>query len=99
MKRVHFRIYLLSDDREPHLSRFQSVEGEDEVTETKGINVDHAEGGSFDEEDAEDTEEEDIAGFWGGMEDLDSMARVGREEAGEDHKMWADLDSVQNFKL
>ena len=73
MKRVHFQIYFLSDDREPRLSRFQSVEGEDEVTET----VDDAEGVDFDKEDAEeDTEEEDIGGFWGGMEDLDSMARV-----------------------
>ena len=25
---------------------------------------------------SEDAEEEDIGGFWGGMEDLDSMARV-----------------------
>jgi hypothetical protein len=101
MKRVHFRIYFLSDDREPRLSRFQSVEGEDEVTETEGIDVDdHAEGGDFDEEDAEeDAEEEDIGGFWGGMEDLDSMARVGREEAGKDHEMWADLDSVRNSEL
>ena len=93
MKRVYFRIYFLSNDHEPRLSRFQSVEGEDKVTETEGIN---AEGGDFDEE---DTEEVEIGEFWGGMEDLDSMASVGREEAGEDCEMWADLDSVQNSEL
>ena len=27
------------------------------------------------------------------------MARVGREEAGEDHEMWADLNSVRNSEL
>ena len=47
----------------------------------------------------EDTEEEDIGKFWGGMEDPGSVARVGREEAGEDHEMWADLDSMQNSKV
>ena len=95
-KRVHFRIYFLSDDREPRLNKFQSVEGEDEVTETEGINGDDAERGDFDEEDAEEVE---IGEFWGGTQDLDSMARVGREEAGEDHEMWADLDSVRNSEL
>ena len=96
MKRVHFRIYFLSDDREPRLNKFQSVEGEDEVTETEGIDGDDAERGDFDEEDAEEVE---IGEFWGGTQDLDSMARVGREEAGEDHEMWADLDSVRNSEL
>jgi hypothetical protein len=80
MKRDHFRISFLSDDREPCLSRSHSAEGEDEVTETEGIDVDDAEGGDFDEEDPED---EDIGEFWGGMEDPGSVARVGREEAAE----------------
>jgi hypothetical protein len=97
MKRDHFRISFLSNDCEPCLSRSHSAEGEDEVTETEGIDVDNAEGGDFDEE--EDTEEEDIGEFWGGMEDLGSVARVGREEAAEDCEMWADLESVWNSEV
>jgi hypothetical protein len=97
MKRDHFRISFLSDDREPRLSRSHSAEGEDEVTETEGIDVDDAEGGDVDEE--EDAEEEDIGEFWGGMEDPGSVARVGREEAAEDCEMWADLDSVRNSEV
>lgn len=31
--------------------------------------------------------EKDIGEFWGGMEDLGKVARVGREEAGEDREM------------
>ena len=82
---------------EPRLSRSHSAEGEDEVTETEGIDVDDAEGGDFDEE--EDAEEEDIGEFWGGMEDPGSVARVGREEAAKDCEMRGDLDSVQNSEV
>jgi len=93
MKRDHLRVSFLSDAREPHLSRAHSPEEEeDEGTETEGIDVDDAEGGDFNE----DAEEEYIGGFWGGINDLDSVASVGREATGEDHEMWADLASVQN---
>ena len=71
---------------------------EDEITETEGIDVDDAEGCDFNEE-LEVTEQEDIGKFWGGMEDLDSEAGVGREEAGEDHEMWAGSDSVRNSEV
>ena len=37
-----------------------------------------------------------MVGFGGGIDDLDSMASVGREGAGEDHEMSADLTSVRN---
>ena len=97
MKRDHFQISFLSNNHEPCLSRSHSAEGEDKVTETEEIDVDDAEGGDFDEE--EDAEEEDIGEFWGGMEDLGSVVRVGREEAAEDSEMWADLDSVWNSKV
>ena len=98
MKSNHFRISFISSDREPRLSRLQSVEDDnDEVAaETEEIDVNDAEGGDFDKEG--DAEEEDIE-FWGGMEDLDSMVRVGREEAGEDREMWADLESVRNSEV
>jgi hypothetical protein len=102
MKRDHFQISFLSDEREPRLSRSQSVDGEDEITETDGIDVDNAEGcdSDFNEEDSEIVEEEDInEWFWGGMEDLGSVARVGREEAGEDREMWAELDSARNSEV
>ena len=86
-------------DREPCLStRSHSVEMEDEITEAKGIDVDDAEGCDFNE-DSDVTEQEDIGEFWGGMEDLDSEAGVGREEAGKDHEMWAGSDSVWNSEV
>ena len=46
MKKAHFRVPFLGDDREPCLSRPCSPEGEEgEVTEAEGIDVDDAEGG------------------------------------------------------
>jgi len=75
MKRDHFCVSFLSDDREPHLSGpHSSEEEEDENTETEGIDVDDAEAGDFNKE--EDAEEECIGGFWGGIDDLDNVAPV-----------------------
>ena len=94
MKKDHFRVPFLSDDCEPCLSRPRSPEGEeDEVTEAEGIDADDAEGGDFEEEAAGNS---DVGDFWGGLEDLDDMASVGREDAGEDREMWADFASVRN---
>ena len=36
----------------------------------------------------------DVGNFWGRLEDLGDVASVGREEGGEDHKMWADFAPV-----
>ena len=37
-----------------------------------------------------------LAILGGGLEDLDNVASVGREDTGEDHELWADFASVQN---
>ena len=95
MKRDRFQVPFLSDDREPCLSRPHSPEGEeDEVTEAEGIDVDDAEGGDFDEEEAAGGS--DVGDFGGGLEDLDDVASVGREDTGEDREMWTDFASVRN---
>ena len=95
MKKDHFRVPFLSDDHEPCLSRPCSPEGEeDKVTEAEGIDADDAEGGDFDEEEAAGGL--DVGNFWGGLEDLDNVASVGREDAGKDREMWTNFASVRN---
>ena len=56
---------------------------EDEVTEIT-------------EDEEEDTEEEEIGDFQGGIADLVGVASMEREEAGEDREMRADFASVRN---
>jgi len=90
MKRDHFRVSFLNDDRGPHLSGpHSSEEEEDGNTETEGIDVDDAEGGDFNEE--EDAEEEYIGGFWGGIDNLDNVAPVR-------NSMECEVEAVPNIR-
>jgi len=89
----------LSDEGEPHPRRSPSPEADeaDEVTGPQETDIDDEEGGYFDEEEV--TEDTTSGDFGGRSEDLDSVARVGRGEVGEDCEMlgmWDNIDSVRN---
>ena len=74
LERDHFHVSFLSDDCEPHLSGPHSPDSEEEEDEnTGGMDVDDAEGGVFNEEDAI---EEYVGGFLGGIDDLNNVASV-----------------------